>query len=42
VGSDVQVAAWLGDGALTVAKVYRNVLVNTLDDISASLREGVE
>jgi len=27
--SDVQVAAWLGDSATTVARVYRNVLVNS-------------
>ena len=36
-----EVAAWLGDTALTVANTYRNVLVNTLDNISDSLREGV-
>jgi hypothetical protein len=36
-----EVAAWLGDAALTVVKTYRNVLVNTPDNISDSLREGV-
>lgn len=40
--SDVQVAACLGDTAQTVAKVYRNVLVDSLDRISDSLREGVQ
>lgn len=37
-----EAAAWLGDTAMTVARRYRNVLVNTLDNISDSLREAVQ